>query len=353
MATSNSPEPTQTPDGPAYQGRLLDRPDDDVVDQGPAFDIRTLVTRRTVLGVGAAGVGALALVACSDGSSSTATGTGTGTATGTASTATLPGAEIPDETAGPYPADGSNGPDVLEESGIVRGDIRSSIGADAPVDGVPLEFSITVTDMAQDDAPFEGVAVYAWHCNAEGLYSMYSEGVEEETWLRGVQVADADGTVSFTSIVPACYSGRWPHIHFEVYPDVDSITDSMNAIATSQIAIPEDVCTAVFALDTYSGSTENFSQITLDTDNVFGDDSGASQLATMSGDVDSGYIASLTARVDTTTEPTGGTAPAGDGAGGGMPGSGGGMSGAGPGAGGAPPAGAAPAGSPGATSSTD
>ncbi|WP_297006850.1 intradiol ring-cleavage dioxygenase [uncultured Corynebacterium sp.] len=349
---SNSPEPAQTPEGPAYEGRLLDRPDEDVVDQGPAFDIRTLMTRRTALGVGAVGVGAVALAACSDNSSSSAT-TSTSSTGSSAAVTGLPDAEIPDETAGPYPADGSNGPDVLEESGIVRSDIRSSIGADTPVDGVPLEFSITVTDMANDDVPFENVAVYAWHCNAEGLYSMYSAGVEDETWLRGVQVADADGTVSFTSIVPACYSGRWPHIHFEVYPSVDDITDSTNAIATSQIAIPEDVCTAVFALDTYDGSTGNFSRITLESDNVFGDDAGASQLATMSGDVDSGYIASLTARVDTTTEPTSGAAPAAGGQGG--PGTGG---AGGPGAGGEPPAGEPPAGeppagSPGATGSTN
>ena len=331
MSKSNSPEPVETPDGPTFEGRLLDRPDEDVVDQGPAFDIGTLLTRRTVLGVGAVGVGAVALAACSDGSSSSDS-----SVTSTASTADLPAAEIPDETAGPYPADGSNGPDVLEESGIVRSDIRSSIGADAPVDGVPLEFSITVTDMANDDAPFENVAVYAWHCNAEGLYSMYSEGVEDQTWLRGVQVADSDGTVTFSSIVPACYSGRWPHIHFEVYPSVDDITDSENAIATSQIAIPEEVANAVYALDTYDGSTENLSEVSLDTDNVFGDDSGASQLPTISGDVDSGYISTFTARVDTTTEPTGGAAPAGGG-----------------GAGGEPPAGEPPAGSPGATGSTN
>ena len=54
------PEPTQTPDGPAYEGRLLDRRDEEIVDQGAAFDIRTLVTRRTVLSAGGLGVAALA-----------------------------------------------------------------------------------------------------------------------------------------------------------------------------------------------------------------------------------------------------------------------------------------------------
>ena len=149
---------------------------------------------------------------------------------------------------------------------------------------MPLEFTLTITDMDYDDAPFEGVAVYAWHCDAEGRYSMYSEGVEDATWLRGVQVADANGQVTYTSIVPACYTGRWPHIHFEVYPDIDSIDDAENAISTSQLALPEDVVTEVYELDTYEGSTENLAQVTLDSDNVFGDDGGELQMATMAGD---------------------------------------------------------------------
>ena len=36
--------------------------------------------------------------------------------------------EIPEETAGPYPGDGSNGPNVLAESGVVRSDITTSFG---------------------------------------------------------------------------------------------------------------------------------------------------------------------------------------------------------------------------------
>ncbi|MDN6511477.1 MAG: 3,4-dioxygenase subunit beta, partial [Corynebacterium sp.] len=74
---------------------------------------------------------------------------------------------------------------------------------------------------------------------------------------------------------------------------------------------------------TYDGSSSNLSQITLDSDNVFGEDSAALQMATISGDVDSGYISSLTVRVDTTTEPTGGDAPGGGGGEGGPGGEGG------------------------------
>ena len=105
--------------------------------------------------------------------------------------------------------------------------------------------TFTVPNHTYGDAPFAGVAVYAWHCDAQGRYSMYSEGTEDESWLRGVQVADADGAVTFTSIMPGCYAGRWPHIHFEVYPDIDAITDAANAIATSQLAFPADVLSTV------------------------------------------------------------------------------------------------------------
>lgn len=325
------PDPEPTPDGPAYEGRLLDHADEPVVDQGAAFDIRTLISRRGVLSLVGLGVGAVALAACTSttagGSSSGSGGSAGGTSTGTATpstgggSSTLPSGEIPDETAGPYPGDGSNGPDVLEQSGIVRSDVRSSLDGGATATGVPMTLTLTLTDMANGDAPFEGVAVYVWHCDAQGRYSMYSEEIEGETYLRGVQVADANGQVSFTSVFPACYSGRWPHIHFEVYPDVGSITDSTKAIATSQVALPQSTCEDVYALSEYSGSSSNLAQVSLDSDNVFGDDGGALELATVSGDTDAGYLVSLAVRVDTATTPTAGAAPsAGPGGGGTGPG---------------------------------
>ncbi|TPW73184.1 intradiol ring-cleavage dioxygenase [Schumannella sp. 10F1B-5-1] len=313
------PDPVQTPDGPAYEGRLLVRPDEEVVDQGAGFDLRTLLDRRAVFSIIGIGVGATALAACTStastgsGSTSTATSSASPSASATAASGALPSAEIPDETAGPYPGDGSNGPDVLDESGIVRSDIRSSLGTSSPVDGVPLTFTFTITDMANGDAPFAGVAVYAWHCDAQGRYSLYSSGVEDETWLRGVQVADANGQVTFTSIVPGCYSGRWTHIHFEVYPAVGDISDAGNAIATSQMAFPESMLTTVYQGSAYDGSTRNLSQITLASDNVFGDDSGVLQLPAVTGDATSGYTAALTVRVDTTTTPSAGATPGGGG----------------------------------------
>lgn len=309
------PEPDLTPQGPAYQGRRLDRPHEEVVDQGLLFDVGTLLSRRRMLSLIGVGAATMGLAACTTDASGSAGTSSTSGSSGTASTGTTATGEIPDETAGPYPGDGSNGVDVLENAGVVRSDIRSSIDGGATAAGVPMALTLTLLDTANGDVPFAGAAVYVWHCDAGGNYSMYSSGVEDETYLRGVQVADASGAVTFTSVFPACYSGRWPHIHFEVYPDAASITDAANAIATSQVALPEDACAAVYALDEYSGSTANLAQVSLADDNVFGDDGGVLQLGTTTGDVASGYSVALTARVDTTTTPTAGAAPGGGGAG--------------------------------------
>ncbi len=300
----NQPQNPARP-GRRWRGRLLPRQDEEPVDQGLAFDVQTLLDRRFLLraaGLGAVGLG---LSACGGGSDAPPVSSGSGSS----------GEEVPEETAGPYPGDGSNGPDVLEESGIVRSDIRSSFGsASGTADGVPMTLELRLTDLAEGGSAFAGAAVYVWHCDREGRYSMYSEGVESENYLRGVQVADSSGVVRFRSVFPACYAGRWPHVHFEVYPDPGSVTDSANAIATSQVALPKDACATVYAEQGYGGSAQNLGQVSLSTDHVFGDDSGASQIATVTGDVAGGYTVALTVGVDTSTAATvGGAPPGGDG----------------------------------------
>jgi protocatechuate 3,4-dioxygenase beta subunit len=139
-------------------------------------------------------------------------------------------------------------------------------------------------------------AIYVWHCDRDGRYSLYSGGVTNQNYLRGVQPTDANGKATFTSIFPACYSGRWPHIHFEVYPTVASATSVSNKTGTSQIALPKAACDLVYATAAYQQSITNLSQISLATDNVFSD--GASlELATITGDVTSGMTAALTVAV--------------------------------------------------------
>jgi protocatechuate 3,4-dioxygenase beta subunit len=137
---------------------------------------------------------------------------------------------------GGRPGDGSNGPDVLSESGVVRKDIRSSFGSSSGVaDGVPYTISFTVVDIGNGCNPLTGAAVYVWHCDREGRYSMYSQGATDQNYLRGVQPVDASGVATFTSIFPACYAGRWTHVHFEVYPSVDAATRGPHPLAPSQL----------------------------------------------------------------------------------------------------------------------
>ncbi|MER7054603.1 MULTISPECIES: intradiol ring-cleavage dioxygenase [unclassified Streptomyces] len=304
------PKASQTPGGPAYQGRLLPNPEEEVVDQGLTFDLGTLLSRRRALSL-LGGVGGMAgLAACGSGSSGS-TGKATASTSPSPSSSSSSGlTEIPDETNGPYPADGTNGVDVLDKDGIVRQDIRSSFGdSTTTAPGIPLTFEFTVLDIVADGRPLAGAAVYAWQCDRDGNYSLYSSGTEDENYLRGVQAADSDGRVRFVSVFPACYPGRWPHVHFEVYPDLDSVTDYDKRLSTSQMAIPGSVCETVFATDGYESSVDNLAKLTLKTDNVFGDDGGVHQLATMSGSVKAGYTAKLTVPIDTGTEPTGGNAP--------------------------------------------
>ncbi len=302
---------------PTYEGRPLAKPDEELVDQGLQFDIVTLMGRRGLLAL-LGGAGALALTGCASAAVSSAASAGTTStaASQAASSATAASSgtltEIPDETAGPYPGDGSNGPDVLEQAGIVRQDIRSSFGTStATAAGVGMTLTLKLVNMAQGNVPYAGAAVYAWHCDQQGRYSMYSSGITQENYLRGVQVAGADGTVTFTSIFPGCYSGRWPHIHFEVYPDVASIIDATKAVSTSQVALPQAECQAVYGTTGYESSGPNLAQVSLATDNVFGDDSGRTQLATLTGSTSAGYTAVLTVGVDTRTTPTSGGAPGG------------------------------------------
>lgn len=315
---SRIPDTQMTPEGPAYEGRLLDRADEPVVDQGAPFDIRTLVSRRRLLGLFAVGAGTATLAACAPtGTAATASPSVTALSAPSPSTSTtapavaLPAGEIPQETAGPYPGDGSNGADILERSGVVRSDLRSSLDGGATAAGVPMTLDLTILDMANGDVPLAGAAVYVWHCDAEGRYSMYSSGIQNETYLRGVQVVGADGVVSFTSIFPACYDGRWPHIHFEVYPNADAITDAANAIATSQVALPAATCDVVYADAAYTSSASNLSRVSLQSDNVFGDDGGVLELATTTGDNATGWTVALTVRVDTTTTAAAGAMPGG------------------------------------------
>jgi protocatechuate 3,4-dioxygenase beta subunit len=163
---------------------------------------------------------------------------------------------------------------------------------------VPYTMSFTVVDIDNGCKPLTGAAIYVWHCDREGNYSMY-QSASEANYLRGVQEVDANGVASFTSIFPACYSGRWPHVHFEVYPSVSDATNATNKLVTSQLALPEDVCDTVYATSGYEQSSSNMQRVSLSSDMVFSD-GVSSQTPSMTGNAQSGYVSSLVVGVSGT-----------------------------------------------------
>ncbi len=245
-----------------------------------------VLRRREALRL-ALGAGALALLGC--GSENGVTDPGN-TSNGICSL-------IPAETAGPFPGDGSNGPNVLNQTGVVRADIRSSFaGLSGTAAGIPLTVILNLQTAATCQ-PKPGAAIYLWHCDRAGLYSLYSAGVTNQNYLRGVQAADANGRVTFTTIFPGCYAGRWPHMHFEVFESLAAASSLANRVRTSQLALPEATSRTVYATSGYATSLTNLGGVSLASDNVFGEDRAANQLATMTGDATAGYTATLTVAV--------------------------------------------------------
>lgn len=291
-------------------------------DHGLQFDLalmeaRMKERRRALSWLLAGGTTAL-LTACGGGGDSTGTTSSTGSGGGSSSgssgsdgasgsggttTSTASCIADPEETNGPYPSDGSNtvngmASNVLIQTGIVRSDIRSSFGSSTNVaPGVPLILTLTVVNSNTSCTPLSGYAIYLWHCTRDGQYSLYSSGIQNENYLRGVQVTDANGQCTFTTIYPGCYSGRYPHIHFEVYSSLGMATLYTNRVLTSQMAMPRDISSSVYNNVTgYSQSVRNLASVTTANDNVFGDNTAA-QIAqmtpTLSGDATAGFTGTV------------------------------------------------------------
>lgn len=206
---------------------------------------------------------------------------------------------IPEETAGPYPGDGSNYnssgiANALSQSGIVRSDIRASFGnASAVATGIPLTLTLKLVSTTSSCANLAGYAIYLWHCDRNGLYSLYSTGLTTENYLRGVQATDSNGSVTFLTVFPGCYAGRMPHIHFEIYPSLATASGYGNKIKTSQLSFPLATLAEVYATADYATSAANLSGMSFATDNVFSDGTSL-QIASVSGTTATGYTAALT-----------------------------------------------------------
>lgn len=277
----------------------------------PIAELRPIAafTRRRALGLLGGGLGAAFLAACGDDSSgqsaattSQATSASSTTAATTASTTTTRAATTattaapstavnwftpPTETGGPFPADGSNTngagatANVLNKSTVFRTDMTADLDGSNKQSGLPMVLKVKIGKKA-DRSPYAGAAVYVWHCNVTGNYSAYSGNQNggnyaDRSFLRAVGVADANGDVTFTTILPGRYQGRASHIHFAVFTDKSLAT----RVITSQFAFDDAAADALYkANSAYSGSLTNATYNA--RDNVFSD-GVTNQLLSLSG----------------------------------------------------------------------
>lgn len=91
--------------------------------------------------------------------------------------------------------------------------------------GFPIELRLRIIASGAC-TPLANARVDVWHADAEGQYSGYkrqgadgSVSTVGETFLRGTQMTDNDGQVTFKTVYPGWYPGRTPHIHLKVFLD--------------------------------------------------------------------------------------------------------------------------------------
>lgn len=245
---------------------------------------QVLLTRRAALaGLGSA-AGALALLSCGDSSS-----TGTAVSANSAASAASACVTSPEGEIGPYFVDDS-------AAGFNRSDIRSNLDGTNTQNGIPFTLNIVVGDSENSCAGMQGVQVDIWHCNAEGVYS--DEGVESttgETWLRGYQLTDTAGYVTFTTIFPGWYQGRTTHIHLRLRSKYSSASSTSDGTNTTQVffaqALIDTINTTVAPYSSHgSNPTSN------ESDRVYSEQTEGKMELVLTGDSTAGY--SATAIID-------------------------------------------------------
>ncbi|WP_406415042.1 intradiol ring-cleavage dioxygenase [Streptomyces sp. NBC_01614] len=226
----------------------------------------------------------------------------------------------------------TQGPYYLDNA-LVRKDITEGKS------GVPLTLRLTVVDATDGCTPVKGAAVEIWHCDAWGYYSGYTTAnpggsapaesedgstANDNTYLRGYQIADANGVVKFETIFPGWYTPRTCHIHLKVHTGgqkEDGTYEGGTVNYTGQLFFDDAIAEEIFTLEPYAKHSGSYT--TLDNDMVYDGGGASSGLLTLKAvhkkDPSKGYKGTLTIGVDPDAENTG---AGGGGGGGGTPPSG-------------------------------
>ncbi|MFC3573408.1 intradiol ring-cleavage dioxygenase [Streptomyces yaanensis] len=272
----------------------------------------TSITRRRALAVtgGTVAAGGLAVAgyqaAFADETTTTDAEAASATATSTSGGQCVLMSSV---TEGPYYLDGA----------LVRKDITEGKS------GVPLTLRITVQDTTESCNPVAGAAVEIWHCDAWGYYSGYTTAnpggsapaesedgstANDQTYLRGYQIANANGVVKFETIFPGWYTPRTCHIHVKVHTGgekEDGTYEGGKVNYTGQFFFDDDIAEQIFALEPYSKHSGTYTE--LDDDMVYGGGGASSGLLTLKpvhkSDPSKGYKGFITLGIDPDAENTG------------------------------------------------
>ncbi|MFN8520882.1 MAG: intradiol ring-cleavage dioxygenase [Chloroflexota bacterium] len=187
---------------------------------------------------------------------------------------------VPELTEGPYWVD-----ERLE-----RSDIRTDSATGTAVAGARLDLAWAVTRIdGTACTPFEGAMVDIWHCDSQGVYSDASDpgfDTQDQDFLRGYQLTDANGSAAFTTIYPGWYSSRAVHIHFKVRTDPDQSTGT---VFTSQLFFDDAFTDQVYLAEPYA--SHGIRTLRNEGDGIFGQ-SGGQTLLTVTPTAD-GYAATF------------------------------------------------------------
>ncbi|MEO8125718.1 MAG: hypothetical protein ABJF23_22820 [Bryobacteraceae bacterium] len=193
----------------------------------------------------------------------------------------------------------TEGPYWVDEK-LFRSDIRTDPATGVARAGIPLTLTIGVQSLSTSGcSPLAGAYVDIWHCDAKGIYSdegTYNPGggtgtvvTTGQKFLRGYQITDDNGKVTFTTIYPGWYSGRTIHIHVRVR--TYSGTTVLSNFVT-QIFFDEAINNTALAQSAYSRSGNR--DTTNATDMVYRVTNPERMLATTTGDNTSGYTSVIT-----------------------------------------------------------
>ncbi|GGL08171.1 intradiol ring-cleavage dioxygenase [Mangrovihabitans endophyticus] len=287
----------------------------DMHDEADNADVSRLISRRRLLSLGGAGAAAAGLAVV-------------GGRAAFAQTAGAPVSAAEAAGACALSSESIEGPYYLDYMLM-----RSNVVEDRT--GIPLRLRLRVID-ASTCRPLCNAGVEIWHCDALGVYSGYTATgsggggmpppsgdpstppsgpppgggnpgghatpTDDLTYLRGIQITDRAGFVTFASVVPGWYVGRTVHIHTKVHTDGTVTPDGYtggHTCHTGQFYFDERLITKVAEADPYRENTTQRTE--LDEDMLYDGSGSTGGLLSLRYDprhVTRGVTATITMSVD-------------------------------------------------------